>query len=499
MKYLFLLFSLTLSFALQGQSFLDPAFGIGGIVIMPEDVPMASNGWLKSLVIQSDHKILAAGHRGGMGIVARYKDYGSLDSSFATNGIFTTDYHSIINVTAIQPDGKILAEGSYQGALEDSALTIRLNTDGSLDNTFGTNGRVHTGFAHGRSVGYAIALQPDNKIVIARAAYSNFVGFARLLPNGVPDSSFCDSGRVMINGFAGVAYGLGIMPDGRIASGGGQYFGYKFMAIRLLTNGRPDTSFNHVGYAGVNAGYTDNLAHAMVMQADGKIIIAGSGWYGTQGDNFTAVRYDTNGHLDPTYGDTGVVNVDFYGDNDSPYGIALTTDGKLLMTGRAAQASVPVFVTTRINNNGIIDNTFGVGGRLTTNVGNYKDVGLAITQQPDGKVLVSGSSNQAAPNYSEMTLLRYTPYPDIISTVNTNNHFVGLYPNPASNKLQVSEPERVLSINAYDMLGRAIEIGYVPHSRAIQLPELRDGMYLFTVSFDDHTSLTQSIRILNTQ
>ena len=490
-----LILSILVSAASFGQSFLDPTFGVGGIVIMPEDVPMVSNGWLKSLAVQSDHKILAAGHRGGMGIVARYSDHGALDSSFATNGIFTTDYRSIINVTAIQPDGKILAEGSYQGAFEDSALTIRLNTDGSLDNTFGINGIVHTGFAHGTSIGYAIALQPDNKIVIAGAAYSNFVGFARLQPNGLLDSSFCDSGRVMITGFAGVAYGLGIMPDGRICSGGRHHYGFKFLAIRMLPDGSMDTTFNHVGYAINNAGYTDNFPRGMVMQPDGKIIVGGTGTYGVEGENFVAVRYDTNGYLDHTYGDTGVVNVDFYGDDDSPYGMALTSENKLLITGYATQSSVPVFATTRIDTNGIIDNTFGINGKLTTNVGNYTDIGMAVIQQTDGKVIVSGSSNPAAPPYSEMTLLRYTVYPTAISTIKKDRGNVILYPNPVAHTLFISQHEHVLSVRALDMLGRAIEIGYTPYSKEIKLPEFQNGIYSFTITFDDHSSTTQSILI----
>ena len=171
-----------------------------------------------AVAIQPDGKIVVAGDFFGAGTdfgVARYNDDGSLDRSFGTGGRVVTEVDQIAAYVAgvlVQPDGKIVVGGRASVGLSGGAALVRYHADGALDPTFG-----HGGIAFTSGVPYALAIQRDHKLVTARDPF----GVARFLEDGTLDGSFGRNGRVRTN-FQGPASAdeVVVQPDGKIVVAG---------------------------------------------------------------------------------------------------------------------------------------------------------------------------------------------------------------------------------------------------------------------------------------
>ncbi len=223
-----------------------------------------------AVVLQSDGKIVAVGQDSSDFALARYNADGSLDSSFGTGGKVTTDFGGSDAALAavLQPDGKIVAVGT---SAADFALA-RYNTDGSLDTSFGTGGKVTTDFG-GTDQAWAAVLQPDGKIVAAGLASADFA-LARYNTNGSLDTSFGTGGKVTTS-FEGSdqARAVVLQPDGKIVAVGWDN-GVEFALARYNTDGLLDSSFGTGGKVTTDFGGSD-AALAAVLQSDGKIVAVG--------------------------------------------------------------------------------------------------------------------------------------------------------------------------------------------------------------------------------
>jgi uncharacterized delta-60 repeat protein len=216
-----------------------------------------------------------------------------------------------------------------------------------------------------------------------------------------------------------------IQPDGKIVVTGeaNSSTGRNFVVARYNTNGSLDTSFGTGGtaqasFASFNSGSplypADDYAGA-ALQPDGKIVMAGWDRFnviskkkvvGVQGA-FILARFTTSGTLDPTFGTGGEVATTFpniptgtmvYGEG----GVVVTSAGKIVMAGDAGSD----FILVRYNPNGSLDTTFGSGGEVFSSFPQFPSIGArALLQQPDGKLIVVGDTNGAAPN--DWVLARY--------------------------------------------------------------------------------------------
>ncbi len=219
--------------------------------------------------------------------VVRYKLDGSLDTTFGIGVIIVTTISGRGNAVAIQKDGKIVVVGD----LGFNFVVVRFNTDGSFDVNFGTGGIEITDFG-GSDSGNAVALQKDGKIVVA---------------------------------------GTAVIGD------------EDFAVARYNTDGKLDPTFNPTGglpgtvttnFGGIIS--TDDEGNAVIIQKDGKIIVAGtSDAEGT--DDFAIARYNTDGGLDVTFNPTGslpgTVTTDFGISTDRGKAVALQKDGKIVVAG----------------------------------------------------------------------------------------------------------------------------------------------------------------------
>ena len=201
----------------------------------------------------------------------------------------------------LQPDGKIVVAGlAYNGADDDFAL-VRYNVDGSLDTTFGTNGKVATGFGLGQDAAFAVALTPDGKIVTVGYAYNGAdydFAVARFDPGGSLDTMFDSDGKVTTDFGSGSdgAWAVAVLGDGRIVAAGEAYNGVDIdLAIaRYNADGTLDAGFDSDGKAAHDFGSGDDAAIAMDILEDGRMLVAGYADNGADYD-FAVARYDADG------------------------------------------------------------------------------------------------------------------------------------------------------------------------------------------------------------
>ena len=388
---------------------LDNTFGTNGIVTTSAG---ASHDGANSVTIQSNGKIVAAGYSySGNGFtVVRYNTNGQLDNTFGTNGIVTTPFgtsHGRANSVAIQSDGKIIVIGdSYSGNDRDFAV-VRYNTNGQLDNTFGTNGIVNIPVGYSSEVAYSVAIQSDGKIVAAGDSYSggsnSDFAVVRYNTDGQLDNTFGENG--ITTTLLGRAYSVAIQSDGKIVAAGFSYNGSNddLAVVRYNTIGQLDNTFGTNGIVITPIGTSNGAARSVAIQSDGKIVAAGFSHNG--GDNvFTVVRYNTNGQLDNTFGTNGIVTTSVGVQNSKVYSVAIQSDGKIVVTGYSYSASGNDFAVVRYNTNGQLDNTFGTNGIVTTPGGYPKSVAI----QSNGKIVVGGFSVSGSDD-EDFAVVRYNP------------------------------------------------------------------------------------------
>ena len=420
MKHLINLLLLT-AFATASNSqpgTLDKSFGTDGKVF--SETFSAS---CYAMAIQPDGKIIAAGAGGydstGGFFVARYNNDGTLDNSFGDEGRVITDFIAIgtshIESVFVLPTGKIIAAGWF-GATAETGIDIVLlqyNTNGSLDSSFGVNGIVITNIAKDDYI-YDMAVQPDGKIIVAgdrvKNENDNETSFTvRYMPNGSLDNSFGKSGIVLttynnnteINSVA-------LQPDGKIIIGG-IYDGFgDFVLIRYRQDGSLDSSFGVNAIARFDFGEDYGQLFDITIQSDGKIIAAGDN--GLFVDQMVVVRFTANGAVDSSFGGGKGYTTPFFETGASYTNTALVEEnGKILVAGAYYTATLGFFTVLRLQENGIMDSSFGENGISLTPFENAGSISCnAAVLQTDGKVVLGGRSYlYTPPYYYHFILSRY--------------------------------------------------------------------------------------------
>jgi len=433
--------SIILFFALPFVTFsqdgsLDYTFGINGIVTtVVGDISGASD-----IAIQTDGKIVVAGNSSIVDqtffTLTRYNTNGSLDSTFGTTGIVITCFQGFCqaNAMAIQADGKIVVAG-FSGWPRTLTLT-RYNSNGSLDNTFSGNG-IETPFSspsspnEDPSSANAISIQADGKIVVAGA--SGFI--TRLNTNGSLDTTFGGGlGSVLTSIFNNTendittANAIDIQADGKIVVAGSGYSSIVdqtfFALTRHNTNGSIDSTFDTDGIVTTSI-ETSSGASAISIQIDGKIVVTGYSENYLGNMVFALSRYNTNGSLDTNFGTAGIVTTNLL--NGIAIDISIQTDGKIVVAGYSSyNGPQSLFSITRYNTNGSLDNTFGNVGIVTTSIG-VNSLARGIALQADGKIVVAGGSDNT------FTVVRYNnSLTGDISENSNNTSQISIYPNPFS-------------------------------------------------------------------
>ena len=363
---------------------------------------------------------------------------GNLDSTFDGDGKVTSQIGGMSfsgNAVAIQVDGKIIVVGSVNTGMSIDFAVVRYNANGSLDTTFDDDGLVTTNI-NDNAVATAVAIQADGKILVSGSTFINNVtrhNFAvvRYNPNGSLDPSFDGDGIVTtdINARDNFANAMAIQADGKIViagyalfvipqrnfGGGGELTQSDYAAVRYNANGSLDSSFDGDGIVTADIGNFFDEATAVAIQIDGKIVLAGfSRDISDPTDtDFSLVRFNSNGAADTSFGTDGKVTTVISPDDDRAYSVVIQTDGKIVVAGDGAFDGKDI-VVARYNSDGTLDISFDGDGIVSTNIslnGLRSDAARAVKIQPDGKIIVAGSTDNPHPDFgpNDFAVVRYLP------------------------------------------------------------------------------------------
>jgi uncharacterized delta-60 repeat protein len=356
-------------------------------------------------------------------------DPGRLDPGFGTGGRTTTSFSDDAGATAaVLQNGKVVVAGfAVTGATTDFALT-RYRPNGTLDPSFGNHGKVTTDIAGGAGdTATALAVQADGKLVAAgltSGPAGQDVALVRYQPNGALDMSFGDHGRVVTDfaGGADAAHALVVQADGKLVVAGSATVGgnQDFAVARYNRNGTPDLGFGTGGRATVDLAGDFDEARALVVQG-GKLVTAGFTFTGdaATGD-FALARFTAGGRPDATFGTGGRVTTDFAGGFDDARALVVQ-GGKLVAAGGATTGSGPDFALARYDEHGSLDPTFGSGGKVTTDFapvfGDADEINALVVQQ--GKLVAAGSSFTGGGLRFDFAVARYRQNGDLDATFGT--------------------------------------------------------------------------------
>ena len=337
-----------------------------------------------------------------------------LDSTFGSNGLVTTSISSgvaEIRSITIQPDGKIVGVGPiYNGSTYNFGV-VRYLPDGSLDTTFNGNGIKTFEFdSASYDEAHGVTLQSNGKIVIVGLSNVTKQNFAivRLNTNGSFDTTFSDDGK-QITSF-GIQYDLAnavaIQPDGKIvvagASANPQLY-YSFALARYLTDGTLDSTFSNDGLQVVPLTSSDNIINSIVLQSDGKIVVAGYADQGQGVNDFAIARFLPDGRIDSSFNSIGyaLTQLPGAGGYDQAWSALIQPDGKIVVAGTSAQYHQGITAAVvRYLTDGTLDSTFSLDGKVWYGLGSGNLIMHSALLQPNGKILLAGYD-------TTMTLMRF--------------------------------------------------------------------------------------------
>ncbi len=392
---------------------LDTDFGGDGIVM---SALSAGDDFGIALALLGDGKLLVGGEVSSdydMDLaVARYNPDGSLDAAFGSAGWTRTDldgWDDYAAGIAVQPDGRILLAGTSR---DDFAL-VRYTAAGSLDASFGSAGWLRTDFFGSADEAKAVAVQADGRIMVAGYAMNGTqydFALARYLPDGSLDASFGGDGKVTddLTGDQDQIKAIAIQPDGKIIAVGSVKNGsrlHDFAVARYHSNGDRDLTFGINGWIATDFFSGHDFAYAVALQADGKIVVAGAADIVYEHAVFALARYTAGGNLDATFDGDGRLVTDFGAVGDFAYAVCIQPDGKIIAAGYANNGVNDDFALVRYNPNGSLDPGFSGDGMLMTDLAAGEDKGLAVVLQSDGKVVLAGSAFNGS--NADFALARY--------------------------------------------------------------------------------------------
>ncbi len=404
---LIMVFSMSFLFPVLAQA----KFGDSGNGIERTEIAFL-NDVAYGLAIQPDRKLIAVGYginsNGSPKYIAmaRYKEDGTLDSevnAFGIGGVVTASIYneSVAKCITVTANNRLILAG-YTHTTKDCILLASYTSTGNVDPGFGSKGIALTSIGDSDCQAQYIAQQAD-KYLVAGYGYigsKKCFALARYNSLGVLDTSFGYQGVTLTAFSAGDASASSIVvqSDGFVVTG---TVGTKFGLVRYDFNGIVEKSFGYSGVVVTDFGSYSGANVLAQQSSNGYLIVGGWSYFDLGPSNdFLMARYTTMGKLDLSFNKTGYVrDGDFI---DSFQSIVLQPGGKIIGIG----GSVVGFCSIRYNSDGSRDGTFGSGGLAKTSIGTWQHYAYSSVLQPDGKIVVAGSSGPSGGS-QHFTLLRY--------------------------------------------------------------------------------------------
>jgi uncharacterized delta-60 repeat protein len=387
------------SFLPQPSGSLDTTFGGDGIVTTPIG---SRYGNRAGAALDSNGKIVVVGdsYNGSNDdfVVVRYNSDGTLDTSFGGDGIVTTaigDFDDRATSVVLDASGKIIVAGwSYivDDIFQDYQFAVvRYNRNGSLDTSFGGDGIVTTA-PEGQYGGLAdsVTIDANGKIVVVGIGLSDFA-IVRYNSNGTLDTSFGGDGIVITQVlFESRASSVVTDASGKIVVVGTCNNGFTLALVRYNSDGTLDSDFGDNGIIIQNTGGFYQWGRSVVLDADGKIVVAGF-------DNLMVLRYTNSGRPDNSFGVNGMVNIP-----GRAYSVTIDTNNRLVVGGHNGAS----FAVVRYNSNGTLDTSFDKDGIVNTLIGTRASA-RSVVLDTSGKIMLAGFSYNGS-NY-DFAVARYNP------------------------------------------------------------------------------------------
>lgn len=527
-KYSLLLCALCLlvaPLALHAQSgALDPTFNGTGYVIQPVN----GRDGTQKILVQDDQKILVIGMSWDATFTARayvfrYMPDGTPDTEFATNGVFTfeLDNEALFYSAKITSAGKILLAGATTDYQTYRMLLVQLNMDGTLDDTFGTDGVatpvVSLVGLNAEDMAYDVTEDAQGNILICGSSYDeNYVRrpvVVRLTSAGSIDTTFGIDGvatiPVMVVG-ASAFRGIQVQPDGKIVACG--EFGetelwYTLLLVRFDEDGFLDETFSNDGIIRHNYGSVDDTSYDLQLTSDGSILVAGKTVTVTYNYSALLTKFTPDGEVDDSFGVLGAVEEDL-GQFDYAWNVAVQEDGRIIMSGTAGNGPPNDFdmVVWKYMPDGTRDNGYGDNGMTLHVIPGYSTMIYAMDVQADGKILIGGQARVVAVNDNSFFIARLEN--DITSSITDASVRGGAqtFPNPAlaGTEVIVTIPEDIAGARAdlYNADGRLVHSYQVRQlqrdARNFSFPlpaSLSPGIYQLAVQQQAGSRFTSTILI----
>ncbi len=479
------------SFAQAGS--LDPTFSTDGIVVQDFSTGLDD---AHDIAIQSDGKILVAGrYFNGTNIdftLFRFNTDGTLDLTYNSDGLANADLLGIDYTYAleIQSDHKVVVVGCTEATPLSTNMCIglvRFNSDGTLDTSFDGDGVVVTDLVGLAANARDVRIQSDGKIVVAGSSNDGITAdyvTLRYNPDGSLDNTFDGDGMVITNlGVdTDIAEGLCIQSDGKIIVVGTTVLDFTHSfdigMVRYNTDGSIDNTFDTDGIVIQDVALDADAGTGIALQTDGKILVSGSVTLSSDTD-CGILRFNTDGSLDNTFDSDGINSIDLFGVNQEPLDLAVQADGKIVLVGYHDDlVSDNDFLVARFNTDGSADITFGTDGLVTTDItGTDKgDVGFGIVIQSDGKILATGYTDDGASNV-QIVVARYS---DTGSVTNQTAEFYlegfSIFPNPSTGEVNVQwKGKDNVALQVFNSLGQMVIEEQMTNSSAYVLS--KKGVY----------------------
>jgi uncharacterized delta-60 repeat protein len=309
------------------------------------------------------------GFRGPGFALARLRPGGALETTFGSGGVvwrMTPNRLRFADI-AVQADGKVLVLGDDPAEEEGSLMVLRYHSNGALDSSFGQNGKAIFGFPDDFDQASALAIQPDGRIVVAGtvsvgASFEHAMAAFRLTSQGNLDPTFGSQGRQLVtfgtaDGDSG-AFGTALDASGRVLLVG--RMGHEAAIARLLPNGLLDSSFDGDGkrtfhYGGADSSIHDT-AYGVVVQGNDKPVVVGDLWSTSDFKHqFTLARFNPGGAFDSTFSGDGRAVFEFHSGDEGTgsigHAVALTPGGKIVAAGSTSLSfEDDDFVAVRLHN-----------------------------------------------------------------------------------------------------------------------------------------------------
>ena len=420
---LFMLLGCLISFSQSGE--IDTTFGINGKVVTGFGT---NNNTANAVAFQTDGKFIVGGtyvsNRGDNDFaLARYNSDGTLDTTFGSEGKVITNFgnsnYNYINSIYVLSDGKIMVIGtSGMVSLAPKLAIVRYHINGTIDESFGTNGKIISSLIPYSPYGNKLVFQPDGKFLITSCKqYSSdpnyYFGVERYSPEGVLDTTFGTDGQAVSSFGNGqsIPASLALQPDGKIlVAGRYQPTNARQLALmRFTAEGSIDTTFDSDGKIVTNFG-NGSVSEAIDVSVNSNGKISVTGIVHTTPRNFGLVQYNSNGSLDTSFDGDGKATIAFQSNFETINSVTRQSDGKFLVVIKSDDFVLTTadFIVRRYNSDISLDTSFGVDGQtsaaFTTGMNESQAAGIAS----DGKIVVVGKAAAAEFANTDFAIARYS-------------------------------------------------------------------------------------------